>query len=279
MATNHHGKPLGMTAPPPFSWLPPQQAVLDEFDVPRVVDVHCHCLPGLDDGPTSLGEAIELCAEIAENGVTTVVATPHQLGPYDRLNSAKVIRRAVIEMEEELAEAGIPLELVAGGDVRVDERLPRLLDEGEVASTADAGRHLLLELPHDLYVDPLPIIRYLREQGLQAIMTHPEQHRYLAGSVGRIQTWLMEGAVLQITAGSFLGDFGRTAYNEAWRLMDMGLVSIVATDAHDVQRRPPRFHDALDALTQQFGRTAARLICIDNPLKVLQGEPILPRQN
>lgn len=268
-----------MSAPEPFDWLPAQQAVLEQFDVPLAVDVHCHCLPGLDDGPNSLGEAIDLCRALAEDGVTTVVATPHQLGPYDRLNSAQVIRRAVAEMTDELAGAGVPLQLLPGGDVRVDERLPRLLDEGEIAPTADAGCHLLIELPHDLYVDPLPIIQFLRKRRLQAIMTHPERHRYLAGSIGRIQTWVMEGAVLQVTAGSLLGDFGRTAYNEAWRLMDMGLVGLVATDAHDTERRPPRFRQAMEIVAQHFGQKTAKQICLENPLKVLQGEPIFLRES
>ncbi|MEM9656962.1 MAG: CpsB/CapC family capsule biosynthesis tyrosine phosphatase [Planctomycetota bacterium] len=255
-------------------WLPQQQELLDAFGVERVADVHCHCLPGLDDGPTSLGEAVGLCQALAENGLTTVVATPHQLGSYDRLNSAAVVDRAIAEMKEELDAAGVPLELLPGGDVRVDERLLKLLDSGEVISTAGAGQHLLLELPHELYVDPLPMIEMLAERGLQTIMTHPERHRYLAGSVGRLQTWVDEGAVLQITAGSLIGDFGRTAYNEAWRLVESGLVSLIATDAHDARRRPPRMREAIGVLSDRVGGDFARHVCIDNPLKVIGGEAI-----
>ena len=112
------------------------------------------------------------------------------------------------ELAAELVDREIPLEVYPGGDVRMDERLPRLLDAGDIGTAADAGRHLLLELPHELFVDPLPMIDMLRERGLQPIMTHPERHHYLNGSIDVPRQWVAHGAVLQVTAGSLTGDFG-----------------------------------------------------------------------
>ena len=111
---------------------------------------------------------------LAEDGITTVVATPHQLGRYDRENSAPRIRQSIAELTAILADEQIPLDLLPGGDIRVDERLERFLDSGEVATVADSGRYLLLELPHELFVDPVAEIEMLSRRGLQAIMTHPE---------------------------------------------------------------------------------------------------------
>ena len=258
------------------NWSPEQQRRLDEYGAPRSVDIHCHCLPGLDDGPRSLNEAVALCESLVVDGITTVIATPHQLGRYDRLNSAEEIYEAVTQLSAELDERRIPLEIVPGGDVRVDERLPKLLDAGEVGTAADAGCHLLLELPHELYVDPLAIIDMLRERGLQAIMTHPERHHYLSVRDSWASEWIAHGAVVQVTAGSLLGEFGDRAYQNAWYLVKNGLVSLVATDAHDTIRRPPRMSEAIKLLTARVGIHVATALTIGNPLRVLSGEVIAP---
>lgn len=260
------------------NWLPEQQHRLDEFNAARSVDIHCHCLPGLDDGPGSLEDSIALCEALVLDGITTVIATPHQLGRYDRLNSAEDIYEGVTELSAELDKLRIPLEILPGGDVRVDERLPKLLDLGEVRTAADAGCHLLLELPHELYVDPLSIIDLLRERGLQAIMTHPERHHYLSVRHSWAGDWITHGAVLQVTAGSLLGEFGDRAYHNAWHLVQNGLASLVATDAHDTNRRPPRMSEAIKLLTRQVGSDVTRLLTIENPLRVLSGEVIVSPQ-
>lgn len=255
-------------------WMPEQRQRLAEFDVAQCVDIHCHVLPGLDDGPADISQAVALCAALAADGITTVCATPHQLGRYDRVNSAEVIRQGIEQLREVLQTEQIPLNILLGGDVRIDERLGKLLRAGEVVSLAEAGRHLLIELPHELLVDPVPTIEMLCEQGLQPIMTHPERHPYLAGKERLLQDWVRRGAVIQLTAGSLLGDFGRRAYKQAWQLLELGLASIVATDAHDVRRRPPAMTRALACLKNELSNDIARTLCIDNPLRVLQGEPI-----
>jgi protein-tyrosine phosphatase len=259
------------------NWSQEQQARLDQGRVPRCVDVHCHCLPGVDDGPRTLDDALDLCDALVADGVTTVIATPHQLGSYDGVNTAASIRSAVVALAAELADADIPLEILPGADVRVDERLLRLLAADKILTAGDLGRHLLLELPHEIFVDPLPAIVSLGDRGVQAIMTHPERHRYLANGLDRIVEWVAAGAVVQITAGSLLGDFGGLANQEAWRLVHAGLVSLVATDAHDCRRRPPRLTAALAALDDEIGLAAAQQMCLENPLRVLQGEALPAR--
>jgi protein-tyrosine phosphatase len=264
-----------MTAAASDNWARVQQERLDKYQTARTVDIHCHCLPGLDDGPTTLDEAIALCEALVADGITTAVATPHQLGRYDRLNSAAEIYETLLELTRELEARHIPLEVVPGGDVRVDERLPSLLAAGEVVPIADAGRHLLLELPHELYVDPVPIIELLAERGLQAIMTHPERHPYLSRRLDWADVWLSRGACLQITSGSLLGEFGGRAYEVAWLLVENNLASLIASDAHDARRRPPRMSEAMRILTERVGLEVTRELAIDNPLRVLSGETIL----
>jgi protein-tyrosine phosphatase len=256
------------------NWSPEQQQRLDDFNIRRSVDIHCHCLPGFDDGPRSLEDAIALCKALVKDGITTVVATPHQLGRYDRANSLEQVQRGVDELSAELKDREISLEVFSGGDVRVDERLPNLIETGDIGTAADAGQHILLELPHDIFVDVLPIIDILRERGLQTILTHPERHNYLQNRSGWARECLEHGAVLQATAGSLLGEFGGRAYEAAWKLVRAGMIAIVASDAHDVVRRPPRMTEAIRMLTLNVGRDAARRLAIDNPLRVLSGQSI-----
>lgn len=265
-----------MNAAASDNWSGVQQRRLDEFQTARTVDIHCHCLPGLDDGPVTMEEAIDLCEALVADGITTVIATPHQLGRYDRLNSANEIFASLLELTRELESRHIPLEVMPGGDVRVDERLLKLLEAGEVAPVADAGRHLLLELPHELFVDPVPIIGWLAERGLQAVMTHPERHHYLSRRLNWADAWLAHGACLQVTAGSLLGEFGERAYELAWLLVENGLASLVASDAHHAIRRPPRMSEAMQLLSERVGHSATRALTIDNPLRVLSGEAISP---
>ena len=260
-------------------WSPQQLQRLHEFDTERSVDIHCHCLPGIDDGPPSMEDAVALCRRLVEDGITTVVATPHQLGRYDCTNTAEAIRAAAETLAAELKDREIPLEILPGGDVRVDERIPELLKSGRIGTVADAGSHLLLELPHELFIDPIPMIDRLRETGIQAVITHPERYSYLQNRPQFARKCLEHGAILQITCGSLVGGFGRRAYDEAWRLILAGMVSIVASDAHDSTRRPPQMSAAIDALQRTVGAAVTRLVAIENPLRIIHGESIQPLES
>jgi tyrosine-protein phosphatase YwqE len=192
-----------------------QRARLERFGAAACVDIHCHCLPALDDGPKDADKAIALCRALADDGTTVAVATPHQLGRYEGKNQADEIRTAVSDLNALIADASIPLTVVPGGDVRVDERLAALIAADRVLTLADGGRYILLELPHEVFVDIRLLVRGLRSSGITPVVSHPERHLSLARRPDIVAPWLAEGAVLQITAGSFLGDFGRLAKKDA----------------------------------------------------------------
>jgi len=248
----------------------PQRRRLQRFGAAESVDVHCHCLPGIDDGPADAAESVALCRALADDGFTTVVATPHQLGRYDRRNSARLIRAAVESLSGMLAAERVPLTVVPGADVRIDERLVPLIDAGEVLTVGGSGAYVLLELPHDVYIDPVPVIRLLGARGLRAVMTHPERHKSVRARPDAVTQWIDAGAVLQVTAGSLLGMFGDDAERSAWEWLAAGRVALVATDSHDTTRRPPCMTRALDAIERRLGGEIARRVCVDNPLRVLR---------
>jgi len=239
------------------------------------VDVHCHCLPNLDDGPTSMDEAIVLCRSLVTDHVSTVVATPHQLGWFEHRTRGEVIRRTTHQLNQELRERGIDLEVLPGAEVRADERIDGLLTRREILTLADAGRYVLLELPWDVLLDIEPLLIQLSLRGVQAILAHPERNIPLLQHRPTLQRWLACGVGLQITAASLTGGWGRHVRQAAWQLVLQGGRICVATDAHD-PATPPRMTAAFQALVARLGGDLAQLLCVENPLQVIRGERLIP---
>jgi len=239
-------------------------------------DIHCHCLPAIDDGPSTLEQALDLCRALIADGVVSVIATPHQLGRYYKCNDADSIRRVVQAFNEELRNNDISLTVLAGADVRVDERICQLLKDDKILTLADGGKYLLLELPHNIFIDIEPLLADLASMGVYAVISHPERHPVIAKKPELIWKWLEYPAYLQITAGSLMGEFGTAARKCAWELLDSGLVCIVATDAHNLDSRRPLMRTAFCLISERLGPAVGRLTCITNPLRIIKGLDIVP---
>jgi protein-tyrosine phosphatase len=236
----------------------------------RYVDIHCHCLPCIDDGPKTMSEAIELCQALADDGIGTVIATPHQLGRFDNTNEAEQIREAVSIINTNIEDAGIDITILPGADVRVDERLCGLLDADKVMTLCDGRRYLLLELPAEILIDIEPLVTELAQVGISVIISHPERHRILTKNSQKIEKWLEHSVNFQITAGSLFGEFGPEAEESAWFFLKQGWAQIVATDAHDISRRRPCMTAAFKHIINRLGPEVAKKVCIDNPLRIVQ---------
>jgi len=249
---------------------------LREHGTSQCVDVHCHCLPGLDDGPKSMTEAIALCKALIADGIATVIATPHQLGRFDGCYVASEIRQAVADLNEVLKKQRIPLTVLPGADVRVDERILQLLDFDRILTLADGRKYILLELPHEISVNIEPLLEELATIRVRAIISHPERYTALDRQPSTILKWLKHSAYLQLTASSLLGDFGAEAQRAAWHFLNSGWVTLVATDSHDINLRRPRMRDAFNYISTKLGEDFARLLCIENPLRVVNGQDIVP---
>jgi len=244
----------------------------------KFVDVHCHCLPNLDDGPESMEEAIALCRVLAADNVSTVVATPHQLGRFEDRTKAEAIRRTVGALNRTLGERGIALAVLPGAEVRVDERIDGLLARGEILTLADAGRHILLELPWDALIDIEPLLVQFAFRGVHAILAHPERNGPLLERPQMLRRWAFSGVGLQITAGSLMGDWGRYVERAAWGLVAQGGRVCLATDAHDGSQSPGMTR-AFEAVTARLGRDLAHLLCVENPARVIRGEKLTSASN
>ncbi len=239
------------------------------------VDIHCHCLPGFDDGPATISEAFMLCRALATEGVIKAVATPHQLGRYEGRNNSANVREAVRSLNNMLKNHGISIKIVPGGEVRVDERICRLLEDDTILTLADGGKYILLELPHEVFIDIEPLIQELVSMGIQPVISHAERIAALTREPDLLLRWLEHSAVLQITASSLLGDFGHEVERVSWDFLAYGYAKFVASDSHNTHSRKPKMRAAFRRIKTKLGEDVARMVCFENPLRVINGLDIL----
>ena len=241
----------------------------------RFMDIHCHCLPGLDDGPETMAQAVGLCRMLAEEGFATVVATPHQFGRFEGANEGATVREAVRNLNEEISNNHLQLKIVPGGEVRVDERICRLLEADKILTLADGRKYLLLELPYQVFIDIEPLLIELASMGIQPVISHAELIAPLVARPAMVRKWLECSAHLQITAASLVGDFGPEVQKIALSFIESGKATLVATDSHNTNIRRPRMRAAYELISTKFGEDTAKLVCIENPSRIVNGQDIL----
>jgi protein-tyrosine phosphatase len=233
-----------------------------------VIDLHCHMLPGIDDGAPDLSVALEMADIAYRDGIRTLACTPHIYpGMYE--NSAESIRLATDAFRTQLADAGIPLELTYASDTHV---VPDLIDKlrlGQVP-TFNGGRYFLLEPPH--HVAPPNFEQFvfsIMAAGYVPVVTHPERLSWIEEHYQVFKTLSLRGAWMQVTAGSLTGRFGGAAQYWGERMLDEGLVHILATDAHSPKRRPPLLAEGMEAAKRWVGAEEAVRLVNDRPKAIL----------
>lgn len=244
-----------------------------------MIDLHCHILPCLDDGPDSLELSLEMAKQAVAEGITGVIATPHCIqGLY--FSNGTVVLAAVAEFKEALAEAGINLDIWPGAEVRIELETAKDIASGSVLTLCNLGKHVLLEFP----LGSVPpnvgqVIFELMLAGVRPIIAHPERNKEILAEPQLLSGLIEKGCLVQVTAGSLTGDFGSQVQEFTKEIIGLGWVHFVASDAHDHQRRPLKLREALVLTEQSLGAEGAREIFVVNPLKVTRGEMIALRES
>lgn len=238
------------------------------------VDIHCHMLPGLDDGAGNLGVSLAMAEMAVADGIRTVVVTPHQLGSYAR-NRGETIRAYVARFQRELRQRGIPLRILAGADVRIEPDMIEGLRSGDVVSLADLRRHVLLELPHELYVPLEGLLGALKAAGMVGILSHPERNQGILREPRLVEGLVEAGCLMQVTAGSLVGSFGPEIQAFSEWLVQEGLVHFLATDAHGTASRRPLMSRAYRRAVELAGESRASDMCCLHPAAVAEGAEVV----
>lgn len=242
-----------------------------------VTDIHCHLLPGIDDGAKSWEDSLEMARQAVAHGITTSIVTPHQLGSYSH-NRGDVIRQLTADFQHHLDQHAIPLRVLPGADVRIDTDMIPRLQSGDCLTLGDHRRHVLLELPHELYFPLEPVLAQLQRIAMIGILSHPERNEGILRQPALIPKLIAEGCFMQITADSLIGTFGAAPQRCAEMMLRNGWVHFLATDAHSPRSRRPRIIEAKARVAELVGTAYADAICETNPAAVAAGVdcPALP---
>ncbi len=220
-----------------------------------MIDLHCHMLPAVDDGARNLDDALALATAAVGNGIEKCVLTPHMHeGRYD--NTAKSLKGHFDAFRDTLARHELDLQLGLAAEVRIGIEVLIWLEAGLVPFLGDyQGKPvLLLELPHgQIPPGSDKLTRRLIDQGIQPMIAHPERNKYVIRDLSAIYPFVEMGCLLQVTAGSVVGQFGPYARERAAELLERGWVTILATDAHSIDWRPPNLAEGRMAAAEIVG--------------------------
>ncbi|HTP68133.1 MAG TPA: CpsB/CapC family capsule biosynthesis tyrosine phosphatase [Dongiaceae bacterium] len=235
-----------------------------------MIDLHCHILPGLDDGAKTLEDSVAMAEDAIADGITHVVGTPHASSDYDFDYSR--VRAACSELQARLSGR---LTLATGCDFHLDHENLLAVRKDSRPYCLNQHDYLLVEF-NEFSIPPSmdQTLHELQLLGLRPIVTHPERNGILRTHPERLEQWIRHGSFVQITAGSLSGVFGTGAQQDAWSWMHRGFVHFICSDAHNTGRRPLKLKFAYDAVAAQMGEEIARAYFVENPLAALEGRPL-----
>lgn len=234
-----------------------------------MVDIHCHILPGVDDGPENMEDALEMARMAVRCGVTDLAATSHFRGDGQDYEPLKNRFR---QLSEALEQEGIPLKLHLGAEILCLEQTGELARAGKLPTIGDTG-YVLCEFCFDNSYDFMDmVLEDISDAGYRPVIAHPERYHAIRQDPLRLRRWIRRGYVIQVNKGSVLGAFGSGVRTAAKHLLDMGAVHILASDAHSSLRRTTDLYGLREYLLERYPPEYVRLLLEENPGRLLRGE-------
>ena len=238
-----------------------------------MIDMHSHILWNVDDGPKSLEESIEMLQQAMKEGITDIISTSHSQHPqYDV--PFNIVNEQIRILQQELTSRNIPLMIHSGHEVRLNEKLISLIQEGQIHKLAQSS-YLLLELPSSHVPNYTKnIIHALAIEGITPIIAHPERNKGIAEKPERLERLIREGALAQITAGSLAGHFGKSVQKLSLDLVRANLVHTYGSDVHNLTTRPFLFEEGLTFLEKKKELDLVDVL-LQNNRNIITNEPFV----
>lgn len=228
-----------------------------------LIDIHCHILPGMDDGPHLLEISLDMAKIALKDRIKTIIATPHTDGIRVNRDSVRV---SVDRLNSELSRENIHLEILSGYEIPY-----HLVSELAVTHTLASSNYVLVEFPHNFIpVDALVTCYQLLDKGFQPIIAHPERNMRILQEPDTLEELLGSGAQAQLTAASITGALGPDIQQCAQWLLHKEFVHFIATDSHSPTFREPILSKAYKKVTKLIGKEKADTIFFHNPSKITE---------
>jgi len=235
-----------------------------------MIDIHSHLIPGIDDGARDKDESLSLFKIAEKDGIKRMVMTPHiHFGRFD--NTIHSIKSEVHELKVLLAANNINLEIAYAAEVRIDAQLLPEIEQGRIpfVGQIEGQKVLLLELPHSHIPHGYEkLIRWLTLHNIRPLIAHPERNRDILKTPEKIRQLQRLGCLFQLTASSLTGHFGQKVQSLSEKLLIDGLIDVVASDSHNIQRRPPVLSIAHKKVTELLGEEASHKLFYQTPYNI-----------
>jgi protein-tyrosine phosphatase len=237
-----------------------------------MIDIHCHILPTTDDGSISLEESVEMCRIAAEDGIKTIVATPHMFDGVHTTPARDAIQEKISMV---MAAHGGGIEIVPGGEVRYSHEIFDEAENPETRIKLNGTSYMLLEFPFQGVPPNIEkTIFQILNAGLIPIIAHPERNKRIQQHPEILAMLIERGAFAQLDAGSLTKSFGAEPYQAAKRILEAGMAHFIATDAHHAGRRRPILSTAVAVAAEMVGAEYARAMVEENPAALIEDQAI-----
>ncbi|UOQ50318.1 tyrosine protein phosphatase [Gracilibacillus caseinilyticus] len=239
-----------------------------------MIDIHCHILPGIDDGAKHTEESVQMAKIAVSQGITTIIATPHHLnGSYD--NYKDDIISAVDQLNTRLQEEAIPLTILPGQETRINGDMVTDLEEGNLLPLNENSGYLFVELPSNHVPRYTTQLMFdLQLQGIKPIIVHPERNKEIMENPNILYDLVSNGTLTQLTAASIAGKFGKKIKKLSLQLIEANLTHFIASDAHNTRTRGFVMHDAHTVIKDEFG-TDVLYWLMENAQYMVNGEHVI----
>ncbi|MBO0589167.1 CpsB/CapC family capsule biosynthesis tyrosine phosphatase [Sporosarcina sp. E16_8] len=238
-----------------------------------MIDMHAHILPGVDDGPEKLLEAMELLEMAIAEGITDIIATPHVYNPHFNVPKQSVLKKINL-LTKEIKKRDLAIQLHAGQEIRIQDFTIDKLKSGEALTLANS-KYVLLELPSSgIPAYTVQIIQGILNLNKVPIIAHPERNRAIAEKPSRLERLVNHGALSQVTAGSLAGHFGKSVQKLSLQLVEANLVHAYGSDVHSAATRPFLFNKGLDYLDKHKNHDIVDIL-LENNARILTNEDFI----
>ena len=237
-----------------------------------MVDIHCHILPGVDDGSRSIAESLKMLRKASAGGVETIIATPHLIrGAYETEFSER--EQMVADLQRAADENGIDIQVKSGVEYYLS---PQILEDTSKLSEFtlnNNGKYILVELPMPIIPPGVADVFFgLNVQGISPILAHPERNLRVCQDPDVLYELVKKGLITQINVGSILGYYGRESKKIAQVLLINNLAHVVASDMHSASSAT--MNQAIPSVEKLLGKERTKRLFIENPRRILKGETI-----